>query len=460
MAEPIQPPGAAGGKRVRIGCGAGFSNDRIDPARDLAERGALDFLFFECLAERTLANAHALRAADPKAGYDPWLRKRMEAVLRPCREAGTRVVSNMGSANPVAAGEAVAEVARSLGLQGLRVAVVEGDDVSALMTPDLELMDGEGRLGDVPLRMTGANAYLGHEPIAQALAEGAEVVITGRCADPSLAVGPLAHAFGWAVDDWARIGAGTLVGHLLECSTQVTGGYYADPGRKDVPGLAYLGFPYAEVAEDGSAVIGKLDGTGGLVSRGTVLEQMLYEVHDPAAYLTPDVTADFSGARLEESGRDRVAVSGGSGRARPETLKVTIGFDGGFLSEGEISYAGPNALARAKLAGEVIETRMREVHGHQGPIRADLIGLSALHGSARDPDAPPPYEPTEVRLRMALRTHDRDLAEALPREVEGAWLSGPAGGGGARGRVTPAVTTRSALLPRGLARPTVRMITA
>jgi len=459
MADPIQPPAGPGGRRVRIGCGAGFSNDRIDPARDLAERGALDFLFFECLAERTLANAHALRAADPRAGYDPWLKKRMEAVLRPCREAGTRVISNMGSANPAAAGEAVAEVARSLGLQGLKVAVVEGDDVAAHMTPDLELMDGEGRLGEVPLRMTGANAYLGHEPIREALEAGAEVVITGRCADPSLAVGPLAHAFGWAADDWARLGAGTLVGHLLECSTQVTGGYYADPGRKEVPGLAFLGFPFAEVAEDGSAVIGKLDGTGGLVSRGTVLEQMLYEVHDPAAYLTPDVTADFSRVRLAEPARDRVAVSGGVGRARPETLKVTIGFDGGFLSEGEISYAGPNALARARLAGEVIETRMREVHGHQGPIRQDFIGLSSLHGTAHDLDAPP-YEPAEVRLRMALRTHDRDLAEALPREVEGAWLSGPAGGGGARGRVTPAVTTRSALLPRGLARPTVRMITA
>ena len=249
------------------------------------------------------------------------------------------------------------------------------------------------------------------------------------------------------------------MGHLLECSTQVTGGYYADPGRKEVPGLAYLGFPFAEVSEDGSATIGKLERTGGIVSRGTVLEQMLYEVHDPAAYLTPDVTADFSGVRLEEPAKDRVAVSGGSGRARPDTLKVTIGFDGGFLSEGEISYAGPNALARARLAGEVIETRMREVHGHQGPIRQDFIGLSSLHGTAHDLDAPP-YEPAEVRLRMALRTHDRDLAEALPREVEGAWLSGPAGGGGARGRVAPAVTTRSALLPRGLARPSIRMITA
>lgn len=448
-------------RTVRIGCGAGFASDRIDPAVDLAARGQLDILFFECLAERTLALGHLARLTNPEAGYNPLLERRLAAVLPHCRRNGTRIVTNMGAANPMAAGRAAARTARAAGAEGLRIAVIEGDDVSGHITPDMLSMETGEPLG--PLGgMVAANAYLGGEAIAAALDEGAELVITGRVADPSLVVGPLRHAFGWAEDDWTRLGAGTLVGHLLECSAQITGGYFADPGHKDVPGLADLGYPLAEVAADGSATITKLDGTGGCVTPLTVKEQLLYEVHDPAAYLTPDVAADFSAVTVTEAGRDRVAVGGASGRARPERLKALVGFRGGHLAEAGISYAGPGAAARARLAQEIIAARMAKAHGCREPIRFDLIGVSALHAGALDAGGPPApnADIRDVRLRAALRSEDRSLCEALVAEMECLWIAGPAGGGGVRGTITPTVRTEAVLVERASATPRITLIEA
>lgn len=445
-------------RRVRIGCGAGFANDRIEPARDLAERGALDYLFFECLAERTLAQSHLARRKDSAAGFNPFLVRRLEAVLSACRTHGTRIITNMGAANPLGAGHAALAVARKLGHDGLKVAVIEGDDVTAQLRPDTIFQECGRSLSQMETPLIQANAYLGAGPIAEALAQGADIVITGRCADPSLVLGPLIHEFGWAADDWDRLGAGTLVGHLLECGFQITGGYFADPGRKEVPGLAWLGYPLAEVDSDGGAVITKLPGTGGCVTRETVLEQMLYEVHDPGAYLTPDVTADFSAITVRDQGADRVAASGAKGRAQPDTLKVTAGFEGGYLAEAGISYAGPGAVARARLAGEVLRERMVKVHGCDVPLRLDLIGVNALHATARpEHDAP---DTRDVRLRAALRTRDEHMAETLVNEVETLWIAGPAGGGGMRGRITPSVMTRSALIPRSLVQPSITMLVA
>ena len=239
-------------------------------------------------------------------------------------------------------------------------------------------------VGAVGRSLVGANAYLGADALLPALAVDADVVITGRVADPSLFLAPLCHAFGWTGDNWPMLGAGTLVGHLMECAAQITGGYFADPGLKDVPNLAYVGFPIAEVAADGSAVITKLPDAGGMVSERTVKEQVLYEVHDPARYVTPDVVADFSGVRLRDLGSDRVQVSHAGGGSRPEQLKVTVAFDGGYLAEAGISYAGPGAQARARLAGSIVEERMVGLHGCNAPLRLDLIGVSALHASATD----------------------------------------------------------------------------
>ncbi len=428
---------------IRIGCGAGFSADRLGPACDLVARGRLDVIIFECVGERTLAFGHRDRLADPSRGYNALLERRMRAILPLCRQHGTRLVTNMGAANPRAAAEATVRIARELGLGGLKIAYIVGDDVTDTVSPDTPLWEG-GTIADVGLKLVGANAYIGSDALLPALQAGADVVIAGRVADPALVVAPLRHRYGWAEDDWARLGAGTVAGHLLECGMQITGGYFADPGRKDVPRLAECGFPIAEIDENGGTVITKLLEAGGCVTGRTVKEQLLYEVHDPTRYITPDVTADFSQVGVEEVGPDRVALSGGTGAPRPAELKVTVGFDGGFLAEAGISYAGPNAVARACLAREVMADRMAELIGNEAPVRLDLIGVSSLHGTATEY----PSDAQDVRLRAALRSTDRDKAEMLLWEVESLLCCGPAGGGGFRGAITPSVVTYSASIAR------------
>ena len=283
-------------KPFRIGAGAGYSGDRIDPARELAEQGQLDVLVFECLAERTIALAQLQRSLDPELGYDPLLQDRMRAVLPSCAAQGTTIITNMGAANPLAAGRAVLAVARELGLRRLRVAVVTGDDVLPWMqTHVAPLLDSSDTVRSLDGRLISANAYLGADALLPALTGGADVIVTGRVADPALFLAPLMHRFGWQADDWPQLGQGILVGHLLECAAQVSGGYIADPGRVDIADLARVGFPLAEVQPDGTAVITKLPGTGGRVNRLTCTAQLLYELEDPARYLQPDVTALYDG---------------------------------------------------------------------------------------------------------------------------------------------------------------------
>ncbi len=369
-------------KRV-VGCGAGFASDRLDAAVELVERVALDWLVLECLGERTLAFAHRDRRADPSRGFDPLLERRMRALLPRCRARGTRILSNMGAANPRGAAEATVRIARALGLSGLRVAVLLGDEVSAELGPDTPLWEG-GTIGERGVQV-GANAYLGCEQLLPALSSGADVILTGRVADPSLFLAPMVERFGWALDDWPKLAAGTLVGHLLECGMQVSGGYFADPGKKDVPDLARCGFPFAEVAADGTAVIGKTPGSGGRVDAMTVKEQLLYEVHDPSAYRTPDVVADFSAVTIEEVGPDRVRIGGARGTARPAELKVTVGFDGGFLAEAGVSYAGPQAAARARLARALLEeARGRVAEARAGCEARRVTDWPTLKGAVRE----------------------------------------------------------------------------
>jgi hypothetical protein len=441
---------------MRLGTGAGFSADRLDPAVDLARRGELDAMILECLGERTIAFAHRDRMADPSRGYNVHLQHRMRALLAPCRAAGTVIITNMGAANPRAAAERTVEIAREQGLAGLKVACVAGDDVSEIVSRDTPMVDETGTLAGVDLPVVGMNAYLGADAVLPALEQGADVVIGGRLADPAMFLAPLMHRFGWDASDVQRLGAGTLVGHLMECGMQVTGGYYADPGVKDVPDLARCGYPIAEVEEDGSAVITKLPGTGGLVTVGTVKEQLLYEVHDPAGYLTPDVTADFSRVEVADLAPDRVRVSGASGRERPAKLKVTVGFDAGFLGEAGVSYAGPGAQARARLAADIIAERMREVCGFEGALRVDVIGEASLFATALRRAA----DTEDVRLHVALRSRSKADAEIMLWEVEALLCCGPAGGGGFRGSIVPSVVTKSVLIDRERVRPTVEILVA
>jgi acyclic terpene utilization AtuA family protein len=433
-------------KTLRIGAGAGYSGDRIEPAVDLAERGGLDYLVFECLAERTIALAQQARRSDPDAGYDPLLADRFNAVLPPCVANGVKIITNMGAANPAGAARAVARIARDLGLAGLKIAAVSGDDVmEAVRARDLPLVETDGRVADVADRMVSANAYLGAGPIVEALAGGADIVITGRVSDPALFLAPLMHEFGWRADDWDRLGKGTVVGHLLECAGQITGGYFADPGYKDVPNLARLGFPLADVSEDGSAVIGKLPETGGRVSLKTCKEQLLYEVHDPARYYQPDVVADFSTVQLEEVGPDRVAVSGGTGHARTDTLKVSIGYFDSYVGEGQSSYAGAGALARAKLALRIVEERLKLTGVATRELRLEIIGIDSVHRGARAGSGP---ELREARIRVVGRTDSLKDAIRIGNEVETLWLNGPAGGGGAWKSAREVIAAVSTLLPR------------
>lgn len=430
---------------MRLGCGAGFSADRLDGAVDLARDGDLDVLVFECVGERTLAFGHRDREADPAGGFNPQLVTRLRAVWPLTHRSGCRIVTNMGVANPRAAARRAVEVAREAGLEDAVVCAVLGDDVSDRIGPETPLPATGGAVADIGRRMLGANAYIGAEALLPALESGAGLVIGGRLADPSLFLAPLMHRFGWAADDWPRLGAGTLIGHLMECGTQITGGYFADPGFKDVPDLAFVGYPIAEAATDGTVTITKLERAGGMVTPATVREQLLYEVHDPSRYLTPDVSADFSAVRIEATGANRVALSGATGRERPPTLKVTVAFDGGFLAEGEVSYAGPGAVDRAQLAAEVIETRLRRVHGIDEPLRSDLIGVRSLHAHHDYGLAP---DGSDVRLRVAGRFRERERADILLWEVESLLCSGPAAGGGFRGQVTPSVVTHDAWLAR------------
>ncbi len=448
--------------KVFVGCGAGFAGDRFDAAGPVVETLARcdgeRFLIFEVLAERTLAIAQRLRGHEPDGGYSPYLDHYLEPILAKAKAAGVRIVTNAGAANPLGAAKRVHAIAAEQGIEGLRVAAVSGDDLLAVH--DVETIRDQPTIEGLSLadrEIVAANAYLGARPIADALALAADVVLVGRTTDAALTLGPLLHVFGWAGDDWDRLAQGTLAGHLLECGAQVTGAYFADPGFKDVPDLAEVGFPIAEIDASGDIVITKADNTGGLVSRATVIEQVLYEIHDPTAYLTPDVTLDLGNVSVEEAGPNRVRLTGAAGKPPPPTLKATVSVDGGWLGEGEITYAGPNALARAELAASVVRRRC-QILGIQEALRVDIHGAGGVHdndmGSRRAMQDLP--KDGEYRLRAAVRSRDREVAQRVSDEVLSLYCSGPAAGAGVRQSVGEQVSTASILIDREMVLPHVR----
>jgi hypothetical protein len=452
--------------KVYIGCGAGFSGDRFDAAvpvvATLAKCSGERFLIYEVLAERTLAIAQRLKRDDPEQGYSPFLDAYLPLVLADCHRHGIRIVTNMGSANPLGAARRVHALACELGIAGLKVAAVTGDDLLAGMSEaqvrSQPVMEGIA-LGAGPI--VAANAYLGARPIAAALATGAGVVLVGRSTDAALSLGPLLHVYGWGEDALDRLAQGTVCGHLLECGAQVTGAYFADPGFKDVPDLAAVGFPIAEVGADGDLVITKAAGTGGAVNRATVIEQLLYEVHDPRNYLTPDVVLDLVEVTVEQIGPDRVRVRGARGKPPPPTLKATVCLDAGWLGEAEISYAGPNALARAELAAAVVRTRCRAI-GIVEPVRVEVLGTQAiLDGNTQARRARVVAAPDgEYRVRAAVRSASRGVAQRVADEVLSLYCSGPAGGAGVRQHVGSQISTASILVDRELVRPAITLVEA
>jgi Acyclic terpene utilisation family protein AtuA len=445
-------------KRVRLGAGAGFSGDRIEPAVDLAAHGDINYLVFECLAERTIALAQQARRLDSARGYDPLLEARMRAVLPICAPKHIRIISNMGAANPLGAARRIAEIAAECGYPKLKVAAVLGDDVLELMRArNAALEETGGRVADLGDRLISANAYLGAAPIAAALAQGADIVVTGRSSDPALFLAPLLHEFQWPLDDWRLLGQGTVAGHMLECAGQVSGGYFADPGFKEPPDLARLGFPIGEVTADGELTIAKIDGSGGAITEATCKEQLLYEIHDPTHYAQPDVVADFSEVTVREIGPNRVRVCGGRGGPRPAALKVSVGYLDGYVGEGQISYAGPGATARGRLAREIVRDRLAQTGVAASELRFELIGVDAMHGEKLSRSAAEPYE---VRLRVVGHADSIGEAARIGAEVETLYTNGPAGGGGVVKLTREIVAVASAYAPRDLFRPQVQFVKA
>lgn len=421
-----------------VAAGAGFAGDRIGPAVSLAASGQVNAVVLECLAERTLVPALAARRANPEAGADPRLRRRLAPLLPVAVPRRCRIVSNLGAANPAAAGRAIAALASELGLRGTRVAAVEGDDVMALG----QHIAWEQQVQGVLL---GAHAYLGAEALHDAVAGGADVVVTGRVADSGLFAAALLPSLDGS--DAALAGALT-VGHLLECTGQLTGGNYQPP---DGPGLsaadlARLAYPLAHVMRDGTAEITILDGEPGLVDAMTCTLQLLYEVHDPAAYITPDAIVDFASVRFEQIGRNRVRMTGARHVGRPTHLKVAGFVEArGVIIDVEIGFAGTGAQERAQRAADTLRLRLADWHAED--MRIDLVGVNAILGGASIAQA---GSPAELRVHVSARCADDEQAQIVEDEVYALTLSGPSAGGGVRSERRRRIEVVSGLIPREL----------
>jgi Acyclic terpene utilisation family protein AtuA len=420
-------------KTVRLGAGMAFWGDSIKPAIQMVQSADIDYLCCDHLAELTMSILSKRMERDPDAGYTPDIVDLMRAVLPKCLERGIKIISNAGGANPRSCALRVAEVCKELGLSGVRIGVVTGDDIregiDTLMAEGVSFasIDTGAGLDSVRERLTHANVYVGADGIVEALEAGADIVICGRVTDVALYIGPMRHEFGWAADDWHRLGIAAGVAHCIECGAQATGGLYAG-GWQHVEGMADIGYPIAEVSEDGSAVITKTPGSGGEVTVGTVSEQMVYEILDPGNYLTADVTGDFSGIALEQVGPDRVKVSGLTGKPAPATLKVNMGYRAGFIGTAQWTYTWPDAYLKAKRSISLLEERLAAVDFQAEATRVEWVGHNSmwapLVGEPDDADL------LEVTVRYAARCPSREQARKVFSELVPICNNGPAGLGG------------------------------
>ncbi|WP_420456900.1 acyclic terpene utilization AtuA family protein [Rubrivirga sp.] len=457
-------PARDGATTLRIASGQGFWGDLQRAPIDQARLGPIDVLVMDYLAEVTMSILQKQKLRDPSMGYARDFVEVVTELAPDIREKGFKVISNAGGVNPVACAHAIVEGARQRGATGLKVAVVTGDDLldrlDDLLARGVELkhMETGQPLAEVRDQIVSANAYLGAQPIAQALAEGADVVVTGRTTDTGLTLAPLVHRFGWDWADWDKMAAGTVAGHILECGAQSSGGNFTD--WRDVPDMAGIGFPIAEVSADGSFVVTKHDGTGGLVSRGTVAEQLLYEIGDPTDYITPDVVADFTSIRLDDQGGDRVRVSGIRGTEDTEFLKVSAAYADGWKATSTLVYAWPEAAAKARAAAQILQDRLEALGLTFDEVRAEIIGLNALSEVAgADPLREADLD--EVQLRVSVRSQDKAAVEQFGREIAPLILTGPSavtGFAGGRPRPSEVVAYWPALIPKSEVRAEVRVL--
>lgn len=449
-------------RTVRIGSGQGFYGDSLLPVLDVARYGNVKYISFDTLAELTLAILEKGRKKDPTQGFTRDVIPMMRNLLPICSAKGIKLITNAGGINPPGAAKAVAQVARELGLK-VKVACVTGDDIydrlDELEEQGVTFQDKETgqALGDVRDRVLFASVYLGANAIADALRQGADVVITGRTTDTAQFLGPLLYEFNWGRDEWNKLAQGIILGHLLECSGQVSGGNL-QVGWEDVPALERIGYPIAEVSEDGTFVLTKAEGTGGAVTLRSVKEQFLYEIHDPTEYITPDVICDLTTTRLEQVGENQVRVSGTQGRPAPPTLKALLGYADGWMGEGYISFSWPKAYSKAKRAAEIVQKRLEMQGVKPEEIRLEYIGINSLWGALAQE---PVDEDTvnEVRLRVAIRTQKKQDCEVLAREFPPLLLSGPPTASAVAGTPAPRelMGLWSTLIPRELVEPHVRI---
>jgi len=441
-------------EKIRIASGQGFWGDMLDAPVRQVKGGQIDYLMLDYLAEVTMSIMQKQRTRDPRAGYARDFVPLMREILPDCVERNIRVTANAGGVNPVGCAEAVRDVARELGLAGrLRIGTVTGDDIMGrldeFLARGLELrnMDTGEPLSKVRDAIQSANVYLGAWPMVEALRGGAQVVITGRATDTGLTLAPIIHEFGWREDDWDRLSAGTIAGHIIECGAQASGGN-CQYDWQSIPDLAGVGFPIVEAAPDGTFVVTKHEGTGGLVSIPSIKEQLVYEMGDPHEYITPDCVADFTSIRLAEEGANRVRVHGIKGRPATEFLKVSISYSAGYKAVGTLVYSWPDAYAKARAADVILRARLERLGLRFDQILTEFVGANATHGRlAGEPSADLP----EVQLRVGVRGADRASVERFTKEIAPLILTGPpgvTGFAGGRPKVEEIVAYWPALIPK------------
>ena len=452
--------------KIRVAAGQGFWGDLLDAPVRQVEGGPIDYLMLDYLAEVTMSIMQKQRSRDPLAGYAKDFIPLMKQILPACVARDIRVTANAGGVNVAGCANAVREVANELGLSGkLKIGIVTGDDIMPRLDELLEKgialrnMDTDQPLSAVRDRIQSANAYLGAWPMVEALNRGARIVITGRATDTGLTLAPLIHEFGWQADDWNRMAAGTIAGHIIECGAQCSGGNCQYDWR-NIPNLADVGFPIVEAAPDGTFVITKHEKTGGCINIPSIKEQLVYEMGDPQEYITPDCVADFTSVRLENAGSDRVRVYGIEGRPATEFLKVSISYSAGFKAVGTLVYSWPDAYEKAKAADRILRARLERLGLRFDQVLTEFVGANATHGMlAGEPSGDLP----EVQLRVGVRGEDRKAVERFTKEIAPLILTGPpgvTGFAGGRPKVEEIVAYWPALIPKPEIKPVVEAIDA
>ncbi|MFI5144401.1 MAG: acyclic terpene utilization AtuA family protein [Ignavibacteria bacterium] len=444
---------------IKIASGQGFWGDLIDAPYNQATQGEIDYLMMDYLAEVTMSILQKQKLKNPSLGYARDIPPLMERLLPVLKKKKFKIITNGGGVNPVACKNAIFDIAKKLGISGLKIGIVTGDnileDIGKLISKGILLKNMEtGESAEIIKdKLLSANVYFGALPVVDALNRGADIVITGRVTDTGLTLAPMIHEFGWKMDDWNKLASGTIAGHIIECGGQASGGNFLGDWEK-VPDLARIGFPIVEAYPDGNFYITKHEGTGGMVSVETVSEQLVYEIGDPKEYITPDCIADFTSINLEQSGKDKVKVFDIKGRPATEFYKVSMSYDDGFSAFSTLTYSAPDALKRARAADKILRTRLDDLGLRFDEIRTEFLGYNSCHG----PLVKRNEELSEVVLRIGVRAKDRAVIERFSKEIAPLILTGPPGVTGfAGGRPKPSevVAYWPALMPKSAVEPEV-----